>query len=518
MNTTPIIENSTEIKNQTSCNFNSNKNNSEILISGLRLEGKDNSENFINKYTNDGIPIIEPKTEFKVVIFGYNLQHVDGIGFTVTGDCNDMIINVSSTNFMNITNKKIIFIAIFSDKGSIYNLCYLLKSNVKKYVFTKEKDINISTKVEPKKYIMPLWIQICVIVFCAILSGLFSGLNLGLMTLTLQELELITKSGSEQDQKYATVIIPIRKNGNFLLCSLIIGNVLVNSAISILMDDLTSGLISLISSSAGIVLFGEIIPQSLCVKKGLAVGAKTIWITKFFMLITFPISYPLSKLLDLVIGKEVTSYDRKKLMELIKMTTKNESAMEFKIAVGAMEITEKTVKDVMTKIEDVFMLPETTVLNEQKVTEIVNMGYTRIPVYANNNRNNVVSLLFIKDLALMDPDQNFTVKTVCSYHQHFLKFVVEDTPLKAMLEEFKKGQTHLAMVRKKKSTNKFKNVEELCGLITLEDILEEILKAEIVDETDIVIDNVNKVKRRTRNNKYLTNQIQFAGKKKSSFK
>jgi metal transporter CNNM len=85
------------------------------------------------------------------------------------------------------------------------------------------------------------------------------------------------------------------------------------------------------------------------------------------------------------------------------------------------------------------MLHCDAVLNSKKIGEIIQTGYTRIPVYG-TDRNNVVSLLNVKDLALLDPDDNFTVRTLCSYYEHPVRFVMEDTPLKMMLDEFRKVQ------------------------------------------------------------------------------
>ncbi|TKR73578.1 hypothetical protein L596_020876 [Steinernema carpocapsae] len=361
----------------------------------------------------------------------------------------------------------------------------------------------ISTGDPPEHHYFPIPMEIWILVLLIILCGLFSGLTLGLMTLSPHELVLILKSGSKQERKYAELILPVRKSGNFLLCSLLIGNTLVNSAISIIFNDFTSGITALIVSSAAIVLFGEIVPQSVCVKKGLAVGAKTIWLTRFFMVLTAPLAYPIAKLLDKILGDEVVSYDRNRLMELIKLSTIHEEALaeELKIAVGAMEISDKSVADVMTRIEDVFMLPDTTVLDTITVAEILRMGYTRIPVYS-GDRNTVVSLLFVKDLALLDPDDNFTIQTVCGYYEHTLRFVFENTPLRVMLEEFKKGDYHLAMVQKNAPNED--STLELTGAVTLEDIVEEILQAEIMDETDAVTDNVHKLRRRNAQARDLT--------------
>ncbi|CAJ0577395.1 unnamed protein product, partial [Mesorhabditis spiculigera] len=181
----------------------------------------------------------------------------------------------------------------------------------------------------------------------------------------------------------------------------------------------------------------------------------------------------------------------------VQMNAKDENGLpdELRIAVGAMEISDKTVSDVMTRIDDVFMLHNDTVLNTKAVAEILRMGYTRIPIYS-GDRNNVVSLLFVKDLALLDPDDNFTIQMVTSYHKHPLRFVMEDTPLRIMLEEFKRGDYHLAMVQRVVEKDEKDPTYDLVGVVTLEDIVEEILQAEIVDETDAVTDNVFKHRRR----------------------
>lgn len=47
-------------------------------------------------------------------------------------------------------------------------------------------------------------------------------------------------------------------------------------------------------------------------RKGLAVGAYTIWLTRAFMILTFPLSYPISKILDIFLGEDTPVYDRNK--------------------------------------------------------------------------------------------------------------------------------------------------------------------------------------------------------------
>ncbi|KAL3101095.1 hypothetical protein niasHS_001555 [Heterodera schachtii] len=469
-------------------------------VSGIRIEPEQGAGGFVG-YADKGVSIVEPDMDVRVVLFGIHLDEIDIVGFTSTDNCSDAVL-IDRNEFAIQSERRVVVIYHFAS-NSLYKLCVRQKPHPDyphelPIHLTDEAHCWVSTNIPPRQYYFSMPLQIVIIAVLLVLSGLFSGLNLGLMSLTPQELTLIKNSGSPKERKYAQTILPVRKSGNRLLCSLLIGNVCVNSAISILFDDLTSGTVALIVSSTGIVVFGEIFPQALCVKKGLAVGACTIWVTRFFMMLTFIVSYPISLILDKLLGEQVESYDRKRLIELIKLNTKNAAqAEELKIAIGAFEMNDKIVKDVMTRIDDVFMLKQDTILNAKIVAEIVRSGYTRIPIF-DGSRGNVVSLLFVKDLALLDPDDNFLVKTVCEYYQHPVRRVPDNTPLRTMLEEFKKGDYHMALVDRvvAPSTEDKESKYELVGLVTLEDIVEEILQAEIVDETDVVTDNVTKIKRR----------------------
>ncbi|XP_064631604.1 metal transporter CNNM4-like [Lineus longissimus] len=337
--------------------------------------------------------------------------------------------------------------------------------------------------------LMPIWLQCCLIAFLLTLSGLFSGLNLGLMALDQTELKVIEKCGKEKEKRYAHVIQPLRKRGNFLLCSLLLGNVLVNNTMTILLDDLTSGIIAVIGATLGIVIFGEIVPQSICSRHGLAVGAKTIWVTKIFMLLTFPLSFPISKLLDCILGEEIGQvYNREKLMELIKISSNDLEKGEIDIISGAMEFSKKTVKDVMTPLDDAYMISEDNVLDFETMSEIMKRGYSRIPVYG-DKRSNIIALLNIKDLAFVDPDDKTPLKAICQFYNHPISFVYEDDKLDNMLAEFKKGHSHMAFVQRINSEGEGDPFYEIIGLLTLEDIIEEIIQAEIVDETDTITDN-----------------------------
>ena len=121
-------------------------------------------------------------------------------------------------------------------------------------------------------------------------SGLFSGLNLGLMSFSAEDLNIIIKGSGDPDERvWAQKILPLRDRGNLLLCTLLLGNTLVNAVIAIFLSELTSGLVGTLVTTALILIFGEILPQSVCSRHALAIGACTLPIVQVFIVLCYPV-------------------------------------------------------------------------------------------------------------------------------------------------------------------------------------------------------------------------------------
>ncbi|XP_067295546.1 metal transporter CNNM4 isoform X2 [Pseudorasbora parva] len=479
---------------------------SDSRILGMRLERSVKPA----ATTDDGIIQVTEGSDILLRFYGQQISNdtwkqikfVDQSEDNYNMTCADFTkdISISTSNVINVNSQGtsgLLWVKIKalrkSESHRDYGLC--IKQDGK-WNLLGEHDGRLRV-VEEKKSLLPIWFQIILIACLLVLSGMFSGLNLGLMALDPMELRIVQSCGTDKEKKYARKIEPIRRKGNYLLCSLLLGNVLVNTTLTILLDDLIgSGLGAVVASTIGIVIFGEIVPQALCSRHGLAVGANTIHITKLFMLLTFPLSFPISKLLDCVLGQEIgTVYNREKLVGMLKVTEPYNDLVkeEMNMIQGALELRTKTVEDIMTPLSNCFMINSDTVLDFNTMSEIMESGYTRIPVYE-DERTNIMDILFVKDLAFVDPDDCTTLKTITKFYNHPVHFVFHDTKLDSMLEEFKKGKSHLAIVQKVNNEGEGDPFYEVLGLVTLEDVIEEIIKSEILDESDLYTDNRNRKK------------------------
>lgn len=303
-----------------------------------------------------------------------------------------------------------------------------------------------------------------------ILSGVFSGLTLGLMTLSSSDL----KRKSELGDKHATKIYPIRKNGNLLLCTLLVGNVLVNSILSIYLSGLYTGLIAVVFSTFFITIFGEILPQAYCSKHPLKVAANLLFLVQIFTFVLYPITYPLSKMLDCLLGGELKSYFSKKELSFIieeheQNNDSNIDVDEKEIMLGALQFSDKTVKEVMTPKKVVYMIEKNTEITDEILKDIKDRGHSRIPIY-DRFKDNIISILLVKDLIL----NKETI--VCNAAKRSFNTVLLDSKLDIVFNDFISTGNHLFIV--------VDSYDTVVGVITMEDILEEIIKKEIVDETD----------------------------------
>ena len=301
-----------------------------------------------------------------------------------------------------------------------------------------------------KPALLPVWVEIIFIIILMMLSGLFSGLNLGLMALDPTTLKIITESGSKRQRIYAKLIYRVRRHGNYLLCTLLLGNVLVNSTLTILLDEvLPSGIYAVVASTLAIVIFGEIIPQAICSRHGLVVGAWTIPLTIIFMVVTFPLSMPLSLILNFVLGKEIGSvYNRDQLLKLLHVTKEHHDLENDEVDVisGVLNYKKKIAKDVMTNFEDIFCISIDSVLDFKTMGEIYNSGFSRIPIYE-DTKENIIHLLYVRDLAFVDPDDKTTLASHIQFYRHELLFFYEDTPLDDILKGFLEGRCHMGVVQ-----------------------------------------------------------------------
>eukprot|EP00004_Rigifila_ramosa_P006794 TRINITY_DN17715_c0_g1_i1.p1 TRINITY_DN17715_c0_g1~~TRINITY_DN17715_c0_g1_i1.p1 ORF type:complete len:439 (-),score=129.85 TRINITY_DN17715_c0_g1_i1:36-1283(-) len=341
-----------------------------------------------------------------------------------------------------------------------------------------------SEEDEGTTYDLWFWLSIGACVILLSLSAMFSGLTLGLMSIGSMDLDIIIASGTPEDQRMAAKIKPVRKHGNLLLCTLLLGNVAVNSLLSILMAGITSDIAGFLISTIVIVVFGEIIPQAVCSRHPLTVGSRVVWIVKIVLFFVFPIAYPCSKALDWALGDEVYNiYSKGELKKLVQIHASEEggtlSPFEMNLIHGALDLVNKRVTEVMVPLSEVVMFEVSEQLDEERLSAILAKGHSRLPVYE-KERTTIVGLVRIKDLALINPEKGIRVRDIVEQTGLQLQSVSASFSLAEMLQTFKTGSKgHMAVVIDGET-------QLPIGIVTLEDIVESLLGERIVDETDAI--------------------------------
>ncbi|KAM7462639.1 hypothetical protein LguiA_030760 [Lonicera macranthoides] len=375
--------------------------------------------------------------------------------------------------------------------------------------------------------------------FLVLFAGIMSGLTLGLMSLGLVELEILQRSGTPSEKKQAAVIFPVVQKQHQLLVTLLLCNAAAMEALPLYLDKIFNQVVAIILSVTFVLFFGEVIPQAICTRYGLAVGANFVWLVRILMIICYPIAYPIGKILDWVLGHNDALFRRAQLKALVSIHSQEAGKGgelthdETTIISGALDLTEKTAEEAMTPIESTFSLDVNSKLDWEAMGKILARGHSRVPVYSGSPKN-VIGLLLVKSLLTVRAETETPVSAVSIRR---IPRVPSDMPLYDILNEFQKGSSHMAAVvkTKGKSTrsqsaideettedakvckvppmlpkperksdtfvvdiekasnglpNPSEDIEcgEVIGIITLEDVFEELLQEEIVDETDEFVD------------------------------
>jgi len=327
---------------------------------------------------------------------------------------------------------------------------------------------------------------------CLVLAGgVFAGLTLGLMGLDELHLRVLATSSEDMTVKRNAqkVLKLMQKGRHWVLVVLLLGNVVVNESLPIFLDSAIGGGIAAVAiSTTAIVVFGEIIPQAVSVRYGLSIGAACAPLVLCLMYLLAPIAWPIAKLLDSVLGvHNAHTYKKAELKSFLQFhRTGSEPLRDDEISIlnGVLELNTRNVEQIMTPIWDAVTLSTDTILDTKTVNSIMSSGYSRLPVHRPGEPLNFVGLLLIKKLLAYDPTKALPVSVFP------LSILPEARPsinCFQALDYFQTGRAHLLLISRTPGI-----AGGAIGVITLEDIIEEIISEEIVDETDRYEDNQSK--------------------------
>ena len=362
-----------------------------------------------------------------------------------------------------------------------------------------------------------------------------SGLTVGYLSIDDLTMELRMTSGTEEEKEVASKVLPVLSNRHWLLVTLLLMNSFAMEALPVFLDRIVNRVMAVVISVTLILAFGEVIPQAVCTGPNqVKIAAFVAPLTRFLMIISWPLSFWIGKLLDIILGEHHKSRflnsDLKALVELHtyqalkklqeeeeqhKYIPKDEIAkpsdkmglneVEANLMISALEIREKKVVEIMIPFKKVFLLDFDEKIDKIKVNLMLEKGYSRIPVYQNNNQNDIIGLLRIKQLITVDVSQMKSLREI-GVHLKPPLVIHPDMSLIDLLRLFRQGKSHMAFITEqveklqaKLGLNRTNSLAienkylypskgdlgiQILGIVTLEDVVEHIFNLEIIGEEE----------------------------------
>jgi hypothetical protein len=151
--------------------------------------------------------------------------------------------------------------------------------------------------------------------FCVTQSAMFSGLNLAFFSVSKLRLEI----EAAQQNALAAKVLAVRSDPNFLLTTVLWGNVGINVLLTLLADSVLAGVTAFLFSTVVITFFGEIIPQAYFSRNAIRMASLLTPVFRFYQLLLFPVAKPTAVALDWWLGHEGIAYFLERdLREVIK--------------------------------------------------------------------------------------------------------------------------------------------------------------------------------------------------------
>ena len=316
--------------------------------------------------------------------------------------------------------------------------------------------------------------------FLLLLSGFASGSEIAFFSLSPQDLDELEPDKRSEDSR----IVMLRDDSERALATILIANNFVNVTIIMLCNYIFGSLVKFKSEwleflcitvllTFLLLLFGEIMPKVYSRQTPLKFCRRVVGGVMFLRKLFWPLETILIRsgmLAEKVLQKENRQLSVDDLEQALELTDKNDIKEEQSMLQGIIRFGDETAKEVMTSRQDIVDLDiRSSYADVLKC--IVENNYSRIPVYQDNT-DNIRGVLYIKDLL---PHLG---KPASFRWQSLIRppyFVPETKKIDDLLREFQDNKVHIAIV-----------VDEFggtCGIVTLEDILEEIV-GEINDEFD----------------------------------
>ena len=316
--------------------------------------------------------------------------------------------------------------------------------------------------------------------FLLLLSGFASGSEIAFFSLSPQDLDELEPDKRSEDSR----IVMLRDDSDRTLATILIANNFVNVTIIMLCNYIFGSLVKFKSEwleflcitvllTFLLLLFGEIMPKVYSRQTPLKFCRRVVGGVMFLRKLFWPLETILLRsgmLAEKVMQKENRQLSVDDLEQALELTDKNDIKEEQSMLQGIIRFGDETAKEVMTSRQDIVDLDiRSSYADVLKC--IVENNYSRIPVYQDNT-DNIRGVLYIKDLL---PHLG---KPASFRWQSLIRppyFVPETKKIDDLLREFQENKVHIAIV-----------VDEFggtCGIVTLEDILEEIV-GEINDEFD----------------------------------